>query len=170
MENPREGKLQGVGCLPRCRTLTKINQITPMYFKDTASGGFFELTVLLEVFARPGLSSPDTAGIPREKSVPSLTHLLGQQVNVLLVPALRSIVELNQSQSLWRAQGSWEQSGMATSLGSTKLTKVRKDQGAGGTVQPFSACLEGKAPTPGTSPSGSPKSHWRDQRVGMRCH
>lgn len=46
-----------------------------MYFKVTASGGFFELTVLLEVFARPGLSSPDTAGTwnPQGK-VSSFTH------------------------------------------------------------------------------------------------
>lgn len=95
-----------MGCLPRCRALTKIKQITPTDFKITASG-FPEVAVPLEVFPSPGLSSSDTAGtrIPQGESVPSLTHLLWQQVNVLLVPALGGVVELNQSQSLWRARG-----------------------------------------------------------------
>lgn len=56
---------------------------------------------------------------------------------------------------------------MATSLGSTKLTKPEEDLGAEGTVQPFPPCLEGKAPTLGTSlglhnPTGGIKDQGSD--------
>lgn len=160
-------------CFPGCRTLTKINQITPRYFKVTASGGFPELTVPLEVFPSPGVSSPDTAGtwIPR-REVTSFTHPSSSAAGKH--PACTGPQEHCRAQSEPEPAEStgisWEQSGMAPSLGSTKLTKAEKDLGAGGTVQPFPTCLEGKAPTLGTSLSGSPWPHWRDQRAGIRCH
>lgn len=149
-----------MGCLPCCRTLMKINQITPpRYFKVTASGGFPELNVPLQVFPSPGLSSPDPAGtwIPQGK-VSSFTHPSSLAAGKR--PACTGPREHCRAQSEPEPAEStgisWEHSGMATSLGSTKLTKPEEDLGAEGTVQPFPPCLEGTAPTLGTSLSGSP--------------
>lgn len=138
-----------MGCLSCCRTLTKINQITPRYFKVTASAGFPELTVPLEVFPSPGLSSPDTAGtqIPQGK-VSSFTHPSSLAAGKR--PACSGPRERCRAQSepepAESTGMSWEQSGMATSSGSTKLTKAEKDLGAGGTVQPFQHALRERLP------------------------
>lgn len=136
-------------CFPRCRTLTKINQITTMYFQVTASGGFPELTGPLEVFPSPGVSSPYTAGtrIPQGE-VSSFTHPSSSAAGKR--PACTGPQEHCRAQSepepVESTGISWEQSGMALSLGRTKLTKAEKDLGAGGTVQPFPFSLRERLP------------------------
>lgn len=76
------------------------------------------------------------------KQFPLLTHFLRQQIHILFVTSLRSIVELDQSQSLqgsYRVGQSWKRS--ATALTKEELPMVSAMQ----TQERFISCdLEGQ--------------------------
>lgn len=146
-ESLRAGSLQDEGHLAHHRTLKKIQGTRCRCFKVADCCCFPELILSLEDLFHPDLKfslhpkplPPISQGTSQcikrlwtQQAVSSLTHLLRQQVHVLLVAALGSIVKLNQSQSLQRSQGTDRgQSGTATSQAALNTCNRHKAPSSG---------------------------------------